>query len=754
MKKIALLLAFFLVSFHFATAQKIDTGTYTANSPSAETIKLILAEDNKFHLTLISGTYEQQNDSIYFHPHGENLPVFEVSYVTAKSKSDKIKINLGKSAYFAYYSTYFGTQKINENTIEYQTLEERLKVDPNNEDYTEKEYAFDIDRAAFVYLVQENLGQAAQIEKYEVPENVVELKIKKSNTLFNKLKLKGVYNPNTRELIVSEGKSPIAFIKSKDDNLPYAFVKPLETKEQKYWTYPGKPNQEDEYPAADSTVVDYDYQAEKPPYVFKIQTEKSLTDALKVAQKSPEKVLVIFYDTSKTAQDEFKTYLKNYETNTGYLMYDKYNPEYDRANFYLATDNDKNTLKKWGVTEPNSIVFLNTKGTKLYHCKGKMTDYDFSEYNLNYLVKEVMALNTLAQLDHVMANKKATLPQVEEALFAVVKSERSFVSDVVATVAPPKVNFDTRENDFNAVDTTAAVVQNYDYSMLKEKHNAYQFQSTSDAIALKYKQILEAHAKDSAFHPDLVRTILSELSNTNGFSHKLFGKQNEKLSLADFQSIDYLLKFFDAIPTIQTEDYTTDYSKRGLINTITYALNREANATQFDKVNEYYQKLAQVSNNHPKVLRGQLEFVKEKGSQAQYINAFEDYFDGIFPTNSNVIEQLDKAYNPDEELTWYEFKYSFANSANDAAWYVVEKLKATNPNALQKAIRWSETSLIIEKENHYFLDTLAQLYYLNGQKEKGIQFEQKAIDAALVSSESSTIEDYKEVLEKMKNGSY
>lgn len=69
------------------------------------------------------------------------------------------------------------------------------------------------------------------------------------------------------------------------------------------------------------------------------------------------------------------------------------------------------------------------------------------------------------------------------------------------------------------------------------------------------------------------------------------------------------------------------------------------------------------------------------------------------------------------------FKSSFSNLANDFAWHVVEK-SADKP-IIQKAIVCSETSLKISKNVHYYLDTLAQLYYKNGEKSKAISTEEK-----------------------------
>ena len=85
--------------------------------------------------------------------------------------------------------------------------------------------------------------------------------------------------------------------------------------------------------------------------------------------------------------------------------------------------------------------------------------------------------------------------------------------------------------------------------------------------------------------------------------------------------------------------------------------------------------------------------------------------------------------------------------SNNAAWFIVENGK--NNQSIKTAIKWSELSLKIEKNNHYYLHTLAQLYYKNGEKQKAIATEQLAIE-----NNFDDASDYIATLKKMKNGTY
>jgi hypothetical protein len=81
-------------------------------------------------------------------------------------------------------------------------------------------------------------------------------------------------------------------------------------------------------------------------------------------------------------------------------------------------------------------------------------------------------------------------------------------------------------------------------------------------------------------------------------------------------------------------------------------------------------------------------------------------------------------------------------------------LKSQNSNFIKDAIKWSEYSLVISKNNPYYLDTLAQLYYKDGQKDKAVATQTLAVKYLNDTVEEQTANDIKEVLSKMQNGTY
>jgi hypothetical protein len=755
MKKYFLFLLFLLSTQLFSQDNKIEAGEFNLSPSSLENLKFILTEDNKFHLSVLSGTYQQVNDSIFFNRDIVDSSKFKLKFSNPNPKSDKITIDLGEGYYYQFYNIYLGTQENINSPVVYNKMKEFLNV-TDEFDYQKHQLSFEIEKCDYIYIVEENLTGESIIEKYQVSNNVSKVEVTYSPNMFGKMKLKGIYNPSTKELIVTEGNTPLVFSKITTKEVA-ASEKPTETKSQKNWTYLGKIVEPTYDYSVDSSATAYGYADEVPQYVFKLKIEKTLDEAMKVANSYPDKVLMVFYDTNKEAKKEFDTYIESYQNNAQYYMYDKYNPEYDYINFYLATEKDKSSLKKLGITENQTVVFLNSDGVKLYHAKAKITDDNYAYYNMSSFNIDLQPINALAQLDNVILNKKKSISDFKKVLLKVTKSGRSNYTSVIpppATEAVVQVREVGIDEVVKSVDSAATIVDSYDYSVLKEKNNIYKFKSTQKEVESRYKQLLDFHQNDKIVDADMVKMITNELSSASGFSAILFNKYNEALNANDFQSMDYLLKFFNEIPKIETENYYDQYPSSSLIGIISNALDRTSNKQQIDKAILYYDKLLKISNNDSWVLKGKMNVLKENLKDVEYLNTFENYYKSFIKDGSSIIEQLDKKYNPDTDYSWNEFKNSFANELNNVAWFVVEKVKNANPATITNAIKWSETSLKLEKDNYFYLDTLAQLYYKNGQKDLAILTEQKAIDAALLSSDSTLIEEYKAVLEKMKNGTY
>lgn len=746
MKKAFLLLSMFVTYSIFAQQNQPEPGTYTSNSKAGQDVKLVIDENNQFHITLLTGKLEQQNDSIYLRTQYDNESLFQVEFVTSTTKPKSIKMDFGKNSYYNLYDMHLGVQKINDSSPEYKAVSEYLGIKEEAYEYIEDDeqnFSFEIEPVAFIYLVNESYN-GATIEKFEVPNGVSEIKVLKRNDLFSKLNLRGKYDANTKKFTVSEGRTPIVFVKEEAKGTPVNYVRPLEALQKKMWTYPGK---EERYIGVDTAVVAYDYDNQKPPYVFKLKTEKSFNESLKIAQSSPDKILVVFYDTNKNASKAFEKFIQRYEIQVQSYMYDQYDPKLDRFNFYLATESDKNTLKKMGITDNETVVFINSDGTKIHHCKGNTKSYDFNYYKLSSYYKRLITINAKAQLDKIIADKKATVPQIEKALLEVVNNERIYTD--WEDMPPPTVEPAAVEYEKYAVVTDSVAVADYSEE-LPEIKNAYQLKSSHEAIDLKYKQLLDFYLKEKNLNENILKIIVSELSYDAGFTSKLFNKYNQAAKPTDFLSMDYLFQFYNQIAALKTEDYYLE-NPQLVINTVSGILDRPSNDFQKEKIKEYYNKLLQASNQNPKVSRSIVNSFLQSKNKTELVSAYDNYFKSFVKPNSSLIEVLDANYELENAPDWDLYKGEFSSLANEVAWFIVEN--SQDKSEIQKAIQWSEMSLKLKTNDPYYLDTLAQLYYKNGEKEKGILFEQKAIESAKI-VDDTLIDTYETVLEKMKNGSY
>ena len=94
--------------------------------------------------------------------------------------------------------------------------------------------------------------------------------------------------------------------------------------------------------------------------------------------------------------------------------------------------------------------------------------------------------------------------------------------------------------------------------------------------------------------------------------------------------------------------------------------------------------------------------------------------------------------------------------ANTMSWEVVLKRPQYNAT-LKKALKWSQLSIQLSPNNSYYLNTLAQLHYLNGDKQKATEVQQKAIDIYKECNECIQEAEYNEmqlVLKKMKEATF
>ena len=799
MKNLLYFIAIVTFSVSFSQENTIPAGEYKSTDSQQEKVTILMQENKRYSVSVFSGVYEQKNDSIFFKSDEYNEPTFNLEFGYENPKSKKITINFDNM--FLYYGDdkYVGVQETASSEIVYKTVQEFTNFKAL--DYDEKiKYEIEVDHCYAMYFVKELVDLEAIIEKFILPKDVTSIKVNYNKSNYNQVNLTGNYNPKTKVLSVgSNGKNVLDFEINKSVNQTSIYVKPSENKREKKWTYQGKKAIE-EYSygeAVDSAAVAaYDIEPATPAYTFKLKIKKSLKEAFHTFKNSKDKsrFLVIINDTkNKNIETEFNDFIKSYEENLSYSMYEGYNKELDHFDFYLTNDKDKAALKKYGITDNPSISYFNTNGTKLYFSNEKITDDNFSYYNMSTVFSELQILDYNAKLDATFSNKKSSNQEVLDAFYEITKQEVPYtyvetealpVAVDIQDLVPPKVvekvievkddvppavdEIKTVEiiQDY-PVDSTAVVdsAYNYDYSMLKIKENKYKFKSNEAQVNNAWIKILESHQQDKVINRKLALTIIKELNN-KGFNRILFNKNQILNSKINHINMDYILKHYDTISnfnniseeTAYDGDYYSTYNfKETFLNLLNQNVIKQNFKTKDDlaKSMARFKSFLAISKNDSSVASSYMTALKDNDYQTEFLSAYENYYTTVINDNSSIIEQLDKAFEIKQQeeysANWVEYKYDFANQANEASWFVVEKVK--DASLIKKAIVWSETSLKIQKDDRYYLDTLAQLYYKDGQKEKAIITEQKAIDV-LSDDDYLQREEYKVVLEKMKNGTY
>ncbi|WP_289664700.1 hypothetical protein [Flavobacterium panacagri] len=731
----------------FSQTKGSEKGTYLSTN-KGQKIKLNLLEDNKYELVFYSGDYAVKGDSLVFIKNAEAQTSFDLSFkVDKKAKNIKVKF-LDPS----YYSFYIGTQKGNEE-VKYQKLSDiKTKTDP---DWTKAILDFEIEKADFLYLVFEDNYNPTSVNKYALPKDVSEITINYELAVLGDLQIAGFFDRSTNELKISEksGLNPLVFVNEKDPqpSKKTAKVLPLESLSVSNWTYPGKENTllSDDFGtgivATDSVATAADYAVPPPAYTrydFKLKIENSLKKATDVTKGSANKFLVVYADSdTKSAKESFDAIVKEQETQTGYNMYDKYVALYDVYNFYLAGADDKKWLKTNKITSDPSVLVLNGEGNIIASAKSDLTaqQYQFGYYSEFY--RQLLRADALISINNAVKNKKATDADLIKAFNKTALLETTYDYDTATTVDPNSTEFVITKTTVDQKEVNAA-----------------------------WKKLIESHQKDTAVNMYLAETIVKEIKN-GGFTKQLFN-EDRILNDTDFLAIDYLLKHSDEIENNREAFNSKEgelHTLGNIVSEISNALQQNVYASQDgvkgeinkEKVNSIYKKTITAGKGNFDAYKNYFDYLSmvedQDTSNTTYLREFNTYFEANL-AGGNPIEKLDAIFSTLDASSaysydgWNAFKEYHSNLCNTAAWTVV--LKAQNSSFLKDAIKWSEYSLLVTKNNPYYLDTLAQLYYKDGQKEKAIATQTLAVKYLDANMDGVTATDIKDTLTKMQNGTY
>ena len=770
----------FLVLNYFVTIaqpinnkiMKLENGSYFGET-NATKVKLNILDNNKFEFVVYEGTFIQKGDTISFIDAKFNNGIFNVKFYKQNVTSQKIYLNFeNHTSYDILINIFVGIQKSSNSTIEYKSLYD-IKNDIPVDHLGLKNSPVELDKMYALYLVLKNVENEALIEKYIIPADVSNINIDLPLIKAFPLEIKAKIDTITRKLeMINLGNDTINFSLNKDAIIDEN-INPIKKSTQKNWTYPGKPKDKSDYFDSVTQVTEpADSIDLHKNYKFELKIEKSLKNALKENKKQKNKILVIVYDQ----EANFESIILYYETYAGYDMPKKYSKEYDYFNFYNATKKDKSALKKYLKNDAPGIIFVDGNGTQLFQTKSTHSRMGIEIYTLRSVIKSIVLQ---VQFDAVMQNKKSTTKQLIQAFTDVNNYTQEFIFATDTGTAPlflpegenlsEEVKIAVKRTKEELIDATTkaaneavdAVVNDTEtgYNAIDEneylkKEYVFKMISTKEEVNKKWLSILEKQ-NSTNFNEDIAKIAIDELKN-NGFNKKLF---KAKKADENYKNLDYILDNYQVISKLKFKESDEDYfyitntilveeSNKILSNKISENTEKGKEIHDVSEIKNYYKKIINITENSTAAIKAYLEVLKKLGLNQEFVDIYDAYFQLYFKENTNLIEQLDSDYQKQSEYTsWTEFKNNFANDANSAAWQIVEN--SNDPETIKKAIKWSEASLMIDKTSHYYFDTLAQLYYKNGEKDKAIATEMKAIENTPKTDEES-IKGYIEVLKKMK----
>lgn len=735
-----------LINCVWAQTKKIEPSIYKANNTDYS-LALQINSDASYRFLSADGEYETQNDTLFLKEKGPFFleSTISLDYIQKGFKSDKINFYFSKN--LAHYASdiYIGTQNKGDEKVEYKNLailyDEKAIKDENDNHY------FVIKHTDFLYLVVNQNGKPT-VSKFKVPDNVAEIKATYSAHFFNNYGsntiLKMYVDQSTGKVIVSDGKEPIEFSNATEDDINK--MEPLEVNIKKNWVEANGIVLKKE--TLEDTIDRVDWPQEKKDstqlsatsYRFEYKIENNLKAAFAETAKTPNKILVVNFDLKNpNRKADFDACILADAERLTQKMYPKYKAEDDVFNFYLAHEKDKSLLKKYDIKDKNVTLFLNSKGNLLGYSNKSLKKEEIAyKFNTDALIRA----NQLSKFDDALATKKVTNKALKKLFY-----------EATYMVSQEDVNneFFTSEalNADVITDKTSKTIHHF-------FNDLYTIKSTREQVSKKWEDLVNVALAKSEIDTLFIKTAKLELIN-DGFTAKLFTNKNAKLlQETDYKILDYLFKHYQDIAKQEKINAPENRIKSILSNAILTNLETDGeigtNSVVVEKTLEYYKELALLNPTDISMVQSCTTYLKNSKDPKALDKSFEfydTYFNNVVKNDANIFESLNTIYEAFEENDWKSFKNYFADFANTIAWDVVE-----NPAYkyyLQKAIKWSETSLTLEPTSHYYLDTLANLYFLNGEKARAIAKEQEAIQAAKNANDTTEeIAGYEKTLEKFK----
>ncbi|WP_155284246.1 hypothetical protein [Capnocytophaga felis] len=748
-----------IMSFGAIAQTKNIQGTYYYNALTEDLI-LKMHEDKTFDIVLLSGKYElgKDNNINFMFGNISNFIVKEKEKGNKKTLTINLKSNYANSGLKFLYVGYEDENK----QVKYENLyniitsteEAKEEIYPESQETIYSLGTFEIPKTENLYLVNAiatldlSTSKKVIIEKYPIKKDVssVDVLFSFSGLYKTTPKIIGTYDEKQQSIRLNDlydGGITSFTKKSRYDDEKN--ITKISTDEVQNWKHLVS-FKEDEF-KSDSLSSSVETKV-------KLDIKNNLADALKSA-KNHNKLLFVFYQPENTekAKKEFDELIAQYESDLSY--YSEYDfAKYDVADFYFADKKDEKWFKKKNIKTENQFICLDDNGEILYHEPNTMSNIKSNIYAGSSLISAMEGAFLAKKIDDVFGNKKATISEIEGIFSKILTS---------STIAP----YLYKEKK-NSDEQTASQDWDYYFENLKNIESLYKFKTTPEQTDKLWKKMMEAHKKDTQLAIPFAILLSNNYESYDlyfggDYHQKVFGTER-KIGKADLEAVRYLIKFNseiqahnESLSNVEIIDYTD--SKTININgyNLTFILNKIAEDSP-ELRNEVKSAYVEGRKNNLFDYEDFKAFLEEFYPE-QYLTFFEEYYQMMTSADaSHIILSLDKMYSQSkrkEYENWVYYKSNFANDCNNVAWKIVEEHKS-DKKLLEKALQWSKTSLELENENPYYLDTYAHLLYFTGNREKAIEMQRKALQLLNKNKgdyEQELKDTVTETLKKMENGS-
>jgi hypothetical protein len=414
----------------------------------------------------------------------------------------------------------------------------------------------------------------------------------------------------------------------------------------------------------------------------------------------------------------------------------------------MATKSDEAFFKKNNIKE-ESVVIINADGKIIASSTKTLNDLASTlNYDNTLLINKFKETENVIALSNSVTNKKTSIPDLAKSLNS---NYKDFFTDnyynnydysyakVVDTVAVSAEPIDTVKEAAivveaaaaEAVDSAAVAYENNDFNYFKSE-------VSEKLLSEKLNTIFEYYNSKNIVNNELVNILLGEISG-NHTTFDLFKNENNTNNKQEIKYINYILKYNE-----------NDKNKNKIASIISGIISQKEPSTDTDTYTTIAYNLIAYSGNNFNIIQSTISNLNKKEQGSEEANKLVDLYYKTLVNDKPIFENMDAQFNNltyeiDFTMDWAGFKNSINFMLNTQAWDIFESNQTKD---FERAIKWSELSNIIDKENPYSLDTLGQLYFAVGRKTEAIAIQTKAV--AVAKTMKINAEEYENALNNMK----